>query len=97
VGAEVDEAALPVHPLAAKLGEQRGIELALNGGEDYELLFAAPVSVKIPRKLAGVEITRIGRLIRRRRSGSAVTLLRADGRSEALRPGGWEHFSGRAR
>ena len=37
VGAEVEEALLPVHPLAA--GE-RGLELALNGGEDYELLFA---------------------------------------------------------
>ena len=88
VGAEVEEAALPVHPLAAKLGAARGLELALNGGEDYELLFSAGAGVKVPRSLAGVAITRIGRLVR----GSSVTLVRADGRREGLEAGGWEHF-----
>jgi thiamine-monophosphate kinase len=97
VAAELDEAALPVHPLAARLGERRGVELALNGGEDYELLFAASTSVKVPRRLAGVEITRIGRLTRRRRSGPTVTLQRVDGGREALQAGGWEHFAGKAR
>ena len=28
---------------------KRGLELALNGGEDYELLFAAGAGVKVPR------------------------------------------------
>jgi thiamine-monophosphate kinase len=78
------------------LGERRGVELALNGGEDYELLFAAPAKVKMPKKLAGVEISRIGRLTRWGRSGPAVTLLWADGGREALQPGGWEHFAARA-
>jgi thiamine-monophosphate kinase len=87
VGAEVEEAALPVHPLA--VGE-RGLELALNGGEDYELLFSARAGVKVPRSLAGVAITRIGRLVR----GSSVTLVRVDGRREGLEAGGWEHFRG---
>ncbi len=88
VSAEVDEAALPVHPLAARLEKQRGIELALNGGEDYELLFAAQASVKMPRRLAGVEITQIGRLTRRRQGGPAVMLVRTDGEREALPAGG---------
>ena len=87
VGAEVEEAALPVHPLAAGA---RGLEFALNGGEDYELLFSAAAGVKVPRSLAGVAITRIGRLVR----GKAVTLVRADGRRERLEAGGWEHFRG---
>jgi thiamine-monophosphate kinase len=91
VGAEVEEAALPVHPLAAKLEDGRALQLALHGGEDYELLFAAPASVRMPRRLAGVAITRIGRLVRRE---AAMTLVRADGRREALLPGGWEHFAG---
>jgi thiamine-monophosphate kinase len=90
VGAEVEEVALPVHPLAAKLGVTRGLELALNGGEDYELLFAAGAGVKVPRNLAGVAITRIGRLVR----GNAVILVRANGRREGLEAGGWEHFRG---
>ncbi len=92
VGAEVEEAALPVHALAAKLGVRRGVEMALDGGEDYELLFAAPASVKIPKRLAGVEITRIGRLVQRGRGGVAITLVRADGTREPLLARGWEHF-----
>jgi len=89
-GAEVEEALLPVHPLAAQLGGARGLELALNGGEDYELLFSAPAEVKVPHSLAGVAVTRIGKLVR----GGAMTLVRADGRREELRARGWEHFGG---
>jgi len=87
VGAEVEEALLPVHPLA--VGE-RALELALNGGEDYELLFSAGAGVKVPRSMAGVAITRIGRLVR----GRGVTLVRANGQRERLEAGGWEHFRG---
>ena len=86
VGAEIEAAALPVHPLAAG-----SLELALHGGEDYELLFAAPAKVRMPRSLAGVRLTRIGRLVQ----GSEVSLVDADGGRRALKPGGWEHFSGR--
>ena len=89
VGAEVDAAAVPIHPLAAALGESRGLELALNGGEDYELLFAAPPGVRVPKRIGGVGITRIGRLRRKR----GAVLAHADGRREALKAGGWEHFA----
>jgi thiamine-monophosphate kinase len=92
VGAEVEEEALPVHPLAMRLGGERALELALHGGEDYELLFAAPASVRMPRSLAGVAVMKIGRLTRRRRGEGAMTLVQRDGRREALLPGGWEHF-----
>jgi thiamine-monophosphate kinase len=90
VGAEVEEAALPLHPLAARLGASRALRLALNGGEDYELLFSAGAEVKVPRSVAGVAITRIGRLVR----GGDVTLVRADGRREGLEADGWKHFRG---
>ena len=92
VGAEVEAAALPIHPLASTAGApRRAMELALHGGEDYELLFAAPAAVRVPRSVAGVRVTRIGKLVR----GSGVSLVDAEGRSRALKPGGWEHFSGR--
>jgi thiamine-monophosphate kinase len=90
LGAEVSEDALPIHPLAAKFGADRGLEFALNGGEDYELLFTAPASVRVPRSVAGVRVTRIGRLVR----GSVVTLVDSAGRGRKLEPGGWEHFAG---
>jgi thiamine-monophosphate kinase len=91
VGAEVHAAALPIHPLAAKTGSSRAVELALNGGEDYELLFSAPPSERMPHSIAGVRITRIGRLV----AGNEVTLLDSTGRRQGLEPGGWEHFTGR--
>jgi thiamine-monophosphate kinase len=89
VGAEIIEEAVPIHPLASKSPGARAIELALNGGEDYELLFAAPASVKMPRSLAGARVTRIGRLVR----GAAISIVSGDGRREPLRAGGWEHFA----
>ncbi|MGA1983977.1 MAG: thiamine-phosphate kinase [Acidobacteriaceae bacterium] len=90
VGAEVSAAALPIHPLALHAPD-RAIDLALHGGEDYELLFAAPARVRMPRSLAGVRITRIGSLV----AGKAVSLVDSAGRRQPLKPGGWEHFTGR--
>jgi thiamine-monophosphate kinase len=85
VAAEVDAALLPIHPDAT-------LVQALNGGEDYELLFTAQPKARVPRSIAGVAITRIG-LIRRRRPGQAdVTLLTAQG-TRPLKPQGWEHFA----
>jgi thiamine-monophosphate kinase len=85
VAAEVDAPALPV-------AEGATLEQALNGGEDYELLFTAPAGVRMPRAIAGVAVTRIGRIVRPRRGRPQVVLVTAEGK-EALKPRGWEHFS----
>jgi thiamine-monophosphate kinase len=64
-----------------------GFDLALHGGEDYELLFTS--AKKIPAKVAGVQVTRIGRITRRR------GMVRVeDGRRQGLSAHGWEHFRG---
>jgi thiamine-monophosphate kinase len=84
VAAEVDAAALPIHP-AATLAQ------ALNGGEDYELLFTAPPAARLPRKIGGVTITQIGRILKSRPGRPAVTLLTEHG-PQPLKPQGWEHF-----
>jgi thiamine-monophosphate kinase len=105
VGAEILTAALPIHPLAMQARDaqanhaadapedtpDRALELALHGGEDYELLFSAPASVRIPRSVAGVRITRIGSLVR----GRSISLLAPTARRSPLAPGGWEHFTGK--
>jgi thiamine-monophosphate kinase len=91
VGAEVRAAALPIHPLALHTAPERALDLALNGGEDYELLFAASAAVRVPRSVAGVPITRIGRLVRRKE----ISLVDSAGRKRPLKAGGWEHFAGR--
>jgi thiamine-monophosphate kinase len=85
VAAEVDAAALPVHPGAT-------LAQALQGGEDYELLFAARPDAKLPRTIAGVPVTRVGRVIRRKPGTAAVTLKTAQG-AKPLEAEGWEHFA----
>ena len=87
VGAEVWEDRLPVHSLAH--ASENALSLALNGGEDYELLFAARPSVKMPSKIAGVPVWCIGKLVR----GREISLVSADDARRELQAGGWEHFS----
>jgi len=84
VGAEVDAASLPLHPGAT-------LEQALHGGEDYELLFTAPDNAKLPRAIAGVKITAIGRMVAKRRGQAAITLV-GGGKRQPLKAHGWEHF-----
>jgi len=85
VAAEVDTAAVPL-AAAATLAQ------ALNGGEDYELLFTAPASARLPRSISGVPVTGIGRIVRSQRRRPQVTLITQQGR-EPLLSQGWEHFS----
>ena len=93
VNAEIEQEELPIHPLAARLGEQSALHEALHGGEDYELLFTASSTTRMPSSLAGVPITRIGTLKPRRAGQPLMTLLSPNGSRTELKPGGWEHFS----
>ncbi len=93
VAAEVEQAAIPLHPLARKLGTEAALNAALHGGEDYELLFAAPSSTRMPHRIAGVPITRIGRFTRKLKKQPLLTLLTPNGDRATLEPRGWEHFS----
>ena len=68
------------------------LQLALHGGEDYELLFTAPAAVKLPARIAGVAVTRIGEIHPASSAGRGVQILDKAGRPQALRPSGWQHF-----
>ena len=85
VAAEVDATRLPVHPSAT-------LDQALNGGEDYELLFTAPSRTRVPRSIAGVAVTAIGRIAPRDRRRPLVALMTGTG-GEPLEARGWEHFA----
>jgi thiamine-monophosphate kinase len=66
------------------------LHLALNGGEDYELLFTVPKRLisRLPRRLGSLPITRIGEITR-----SKKILLKDDKeRIKPLRSGGWDPF-----
>jgi len=78
VSAELED----VLPLAAGAS----LEQALHGGEDYELLFTAPPNVKLPGRIAGSPVTRIG-VVTRGHAGR----IRLSGRPLPAR--GFDHFA----
>lgn len=87
VGAEILAEAVP-RAIVGKPSREVDLDLALHGGEDYELLFTAAASKRIPSRIAGVSITPIGRIAR----GKKILLRNCDGIAIELKPGGWEHF-----
>lgn len=77
VSAELD-ADLPIAPGAS-------LEEALHGGEDYELLVTMPPKKKAPKKVAGLPLTRIGRIV----EGHAGQI---HFRGRLLKEKGFDHF-----
>jgi thiamine-monophosphate kinase len=87
VGAEVEAEAIP-RAAFGKPPHEVDLELALHGGEDYELLFTARPGKRIPARIAGVPITHIGYIKRSRQ----IFLVNRHGVGYELEPRGWEHF-----
>jgi thiamine-monophosphate kinase len=86
VGAEIEADSLPVNPaLYAHFSKDHCLDLALNGGEDFELVFTADESFTG----SGIEgITRIGVIT----SDAGKIALEEDSGSLTLRPKGYHHF-----
>ncbi len=87
VGAQIQASAVP----RARIGKPAHaveLEFALNGGDDYELLFTAHPGKRVPSKIAGIPITQIGEITRHK----SVLLVNQNGVVSKLRPRGWEHF-----
>jgi thiamine-monophosphate kinase len=87
VGAEIWAGAIP----RAKIGSPPklvDLELALHGGEDYELLFTASPRKRVPKRIAAVPVTCIGEITRKKR----IALVNENGSRSILKPKGWEHF-----
>ncbi len=92
VGANLRMEKIPVHPLVSAAFPQDRLDLALSGGEDYELLFTAsaevidrvkglmPCPVSVIGEIVGEEVGR-------------VRLLDERGREVRAKREGWEHFA----
>jgi thiamine-monophosphate kinase len=87
VGAELLAEAIP-RAIVGKPPREVDLELALHGGEDYELLFTVPTRKPVPSRIAKVPITQIGYITRRRK----IFLTGREGLKHELAPRGWEHF-----
>jgi thiamine-monophosphate kinase len=86
-GANIQAEAVP-RAVMGKPARPVDRHFALHGGDDYELLFTAPSSKSVPSKIAGIDITQIGHMIR----GRKMFLINSQGEAAKLRPQGWEHF-----
>jgi thiamine-monophosphate kinase len=91
VAAVLEEALLPIHSLARESPD--ALELALNGGEDYELLFTASATRRIPHSIAGVPIRRIGTVRKLLVRQPLIVLNTRAGRILPIVAGGWQHFA----
>jgi len=87
VGAEIEADFIP-RARVGKPAREVDLDLALHGGEDYELLFTAPPGKRIPSMIAGLAVTQIGHIKRLQK----IFLLIRHGVSYELAPRGWEHF-----
>jgi thiamine-monophosphate kinase len=86
VGAQITAASLPS---IARRDAKDAVELALHGGDDYELLFAVrrKNASKIGTGFRGLALTRIGEITRDKR-----VLVEQEGRWRRLTSGGWDPF-----
>ncbi|MDD5127280.1 MAG: thiamine-phosphate kinase [Dehalococcoidales bacterium] len=91
ISARIEVARVPVNPAVQRNFPKKAGEMALSGGEDYELLFTAPKKI-IDRvsKLLSCPVTVIGEIT----AGKAgeVNLLDEDGKPVILPYTGWHHF-----
>jgi thiamine-monophosphate kinase len=87
VGAEIDAELIPVDPLLTEhFPADECLEMALNGGEDFHLLFTADEKKISDAKLTG--ITQIGRIL----EAAAGIEVKRHGTNSPLRPKGYRHF-----
>ncbi|HJT67004.1 MAG TPA: thiamine-phosphate kinase [Pyrinomonadaceae bacterium] len=93
VGALIESSFLPIDHQVVELCGRRALDplqLALHGGEDFELLFTVRAGdvARLPRRVDGTGITRIGEV----RIQAESVKISEGSRIWELNPGGWKHF-----
>jgi thiamine-monophosphate kinase len=91
VGAKIFADRIPIHPKLLKISEFKtnALDLALNGGEDFELLFTiAPKNIKKLEKHFGKTVTCIGEITDK---SAGLQLVNGDSIIK-LKPKGFSHF-----
>ena len=92
VSARIEAEHVPVEALVKAAFGDKALELALAGGEDYELLFTAKAEVIARiKKAASCPISAIGEIT----AGQGVTVIDRQGNPLDIGRAGWEHFTSR--
>ncbi len=88
LGAEIESAAVPIHPEVANLDDP--LAAAISDGEDYELVFtlsADQADKLIAAQPLSVNLTRIGTMC----ETPGIVLIDPTGEREPMKVTGWEH------
>jgi thiamine-monophosphate kinase len=92
VGARLEASRIPTASKPQRFGVKNvdALDLALNGGDDYELLFTVRPSKtnRVPCTLQGVPLTAIGEIKRGRR----LKIVQLEGHETEMRSSGWDPF-----
>lgn len=97
VGVRIEAARLPVPDVVRRVATLIGrdpIDLALRGGEDFELIFTAPPAavdriIATVKESTGTDVTLVGEVVS---AADGRRLVLPDGREEPLVARGWNHF-----
>ena len=85
--------AVPVDPALRAAFPDEWLDMALGGGEDYELLICADErTMNAARERLGDGLTVVGEIEPRRAGDARVRVVGADGAAIMVASGGWEHF-----
>jgi len=92
VGARIEATRIPIvqMPKGGRMRVRDSLDLALHGGDDYELLFTVPRTSRkrLPCDFRGIPLTAIGEITK----GRTVALLEKAGYELPLPNGGWDSF-----
>ena len=99
VDAVVDAGRVPIEPALQRAYPEVATELALTGGEDYELVYAADAKTianvnAAQRSGEKAQFGIVGKIIPRQRTDAKVTVLDEAGREIEFDAKGWDHFAG---
>jgi len=92
VGARINVDLVPVAPAVTACFGELGLEMALTGGEDYELLFTAgPVVMSKVLKVMPCPVTVVGEITAE--NTGKVKMVDNSGKTFNTKKTGWDHFS----
>jgi thiamine-monophosphate kinase len=96
VAAEIREADIPIAAAVHALFPDERLELGLRGGEDYELLFTAPVSVMEAiaeaAEIVDQTVTPIGAVLERSDGDLGLIMVTPEGERRPVQAGAFDHF-----
>jgi thiamine-monophosphate kinase len=92
VGARIEVDRIPLHPAVREAFPAQALDMAMGGGEDYELLFTASRAVidRVKTK-TNLPVTVIGEIMASPQG--AVQVVDSSGRPYVFAKSGWDHFA----